>query len=225
MSTITLNGASGHLAAAKKPRAGVLLLPTIFGVNRFVTDFCASLAERGLTTFAWDPYSGEKLPQNFDEAVARARELRDGPSLDAMSISIDFLMGELRLDKVAAIGFCLGGRYCLLLAGRETRIEACVAVYPTIEAPRRANQDEDAVIRAGEIPCPVQLVMPGHDMVTSAETYLRLKTALERRPADTSVQIYPAAHHGFMHAPGAENEAAAKHARPLVASFLEAYLT
>ena len=33
--------------------------------------------------------------------------------------------------------------------------------------------------------------MPGHDTVTSTETYLRLKTALERRPADTSVQLYP----------------------------------
>jgi carboxymethylenebutenolidase len=225
MSTITLDGASGHLAAAKKPRAGVLLLPTIFGVNRFVTEYSASLAERGLSTFAWDPYSGEALPKNFDEALARAKELRDGPSLDAMSIGVDFLMGELRLDKVAVIGFCLGGRYGLLLAARETRIEACVAVYPSIEQPRRQNQDEDAAIRASEIPCPVQLVMPGHDTVTSADTYERLKTALERRAADTSVELYPAAHHGFLHSPGAENEAAARHARPLIAAFLEAYLT
>jgi len=224
MSTITLDGASGHLAEAKKPRGGVLLLPTIYGLNRFAKDFCASLAERGLTTLAWDPYSGEALPTSRDEALARASELRDGPSFDAMSISIDFLMGELRLDKVATIGFCLGGRYCLLLAARETRIEACVAVYPSIEAPRRSNQDEDAVIRAGEIPCPVQLLMPGHDTVTSAETYFRLKTALERRAADTAVHIYPAASHGFMHTPSAPNDEAAKHARPLVAAFLEAYL-
>ncbi|HUK59725.1 MAG TPA: dienelactone hydrolase family protein [Stellaceae bacterium] len=225
MSTITLDGASGHLAAAKKPRAGVLLLPTIFGVNKFVTDYCAALAERGLTTFAWDPYAGDKLPANFDEALARAKELRDGPSLDAMSIAVDFLMGESRLDKIGVIGFCLGGRYSVLLGARETRIEAAVAVYPSIEAPRRANQDEDAVIRAGEIACPVQLVMPGHDTVTSPDTYLRLKSALERRAADTSIALYPAAHHGFMHAPGPENEAASRHARPLVAAFLEAYLT
>jgi len=224
MSTITLDGASGHLAAAKKAKGGVLLLPTIFGINAFVKEFSAALAERGLTAFAWDPYSGEDLPKGRDDALARSGQLRDGPSLDAMSIGIDFLMGELRLDKVATIGFCLGGRYGLLLAARDTRIEACAAVYPSIQAPRLANQDEDAVIRASEIPCPVQLMMPGHDTVTSPETYLRLKTALERRPVPTSVNIYPAAHHGFLHAPSAENDAAAKLARPLVTAFLEAGL-
>ena len=224
MRTITLDGASGHLAEAKKPLGGVLLLPTIYGLNKFATDFATMLAERGLTTFLWDPYAGEALPKSFEEALSRAQQLRDGPSLDAMSIAVDFLMGELRLDKVATIGFCLGGRYGLLLAARETRIEACTVVYPSITSPRGDNQDEDAVIRAGEIPCPVQLVMPGHDNVTNPDTYQRLKSTLERRAAETVVQLYPAAHHGFLHAPGPENEAAAKHAPPLIGAFLESHL-
>ncbi|HXQ51892.1 MAG TPA: dienelactone hydrolase family protein [Stellaceae bacterium] len=225
MSTITLDGASGFLAKAKHPHAGVLLLPMIYGVNRFVQDYAASLAERGLTTFVWDPYPDETLPEGRDAALNLAKELRDGPSLDSMAICIDFLMGELRLDQIGTIGFCLGGRYCLMLAAKETRIGACAAVYPTIEMPRRANQDEDAVLRAGEIQCPVQLVVPGHDHVTNAETYERLQTALERRSAYTLVQRHPEAQHGFMHTPDPANALATKRSRPVLSAFLEACLT
>jgi len=224
MSTITLDGASGFLAKAKTPRAGVLLLPMIYGVNRFVKDYAASLAERGLTTLVWDPYPDETLPEGLEAALKLAKELRDTPSLDSMSICIDFLMGELRLDMIGTIGFCLGGRYALMLAARETRIGACVAVYPTIEMPRRPNQDEDAVLRAGEIQCPVQLVVPGHDHVTNAETYERVQVALERRTAATLVERHPEAHHGFMHMAAPADALATKRSRPVIASFLEACL-
>jgi carboxymethylenebutenolidase len=225
MSTITLDGASGYLAKAKSPRAGVLLLPMIYGVNRFVRDYAGALAERGMTTLVWDPYPDETPPEGLDAALHLAKELRDTPSLDSMSICVDFLMGELQLDTIGTIGFCLGGRYCLMLAAADARIGACAAVYPTIEAPRRANQDEDAVLRAGEIACPVQLVIPGHDHITQAETYERLQTALERRAAYTVVQRHPDAHHGFMHTPEPANAIAAKRSRPVLSAFFEACLT
>jgi carboxymethylenebutenolidase len=224
MSTIDLDGASGFLVRAQKQRAGVLLLPTIFGVNRFVLDFAEGLAAAGLTTMVWDPYPDEELPGSYDAARSRAGALRDGPSLDAMSICVDHLLGEMRVDAVGTLGFCLGGRYCLMLAARETRLGACAAVYPSIHAPKHANQDEDAVVRAGEIACPVQVIYPGRDRVMNTETFFRLQETLQRREAATMVQLYPSADHAFMHTAGAANEAADRHARPLVRAFLEASL-
>ena len=224
MSTVTLDGASGFLVRAKSQRAGVVLLPTIFGVNPFVREFAASLAADGISTLIWDPYPDEDLPQGFDAARARGGQLRDTPSLDAMSICVDFLMGELRVDHVGTIGFCLGGRYGLLLAARDNRIGACASVYPSIHAPRNANQEEDAVSRAAEIGCPVQLLYPGRDNVTSNETFYRLQQALQRRTAPTVVQLYPQADHGFMHNDGPENKIADRHARPLVTAFLQTCL-
>jgi carboxymethylenebutenolidase len=224
MSMVDLDGASGFLVRAPHQRAGIVLLPTIFGVNTFVREFAAYLAAAGMTTMVWDPYPGEAPPESHEAALSRAANLRDGPSLDAMSICIDHLMGELRIDAVATVGFCLGGRYCLMLAARETRLAACAAVYPSIHAPRFANQDEDAVQRAGEIACPVQLVYPGRDRVMKTETFHRLRDSLERRTAPTVVQLYPEADHAFMHTAGAANEAAHRHAKPLVRAFLEASL-
>jgi carboxymethylenebutenolidase len=224
MSTVTLDGASGFLVRAKSQRAGVVLLPTIFGVNPFVREFAATLAADGISTLIWDPYPDEDLPQGYDAARARAGHLRDNPSLDAMSICVDFLMGELRLDHVGTIGFCLGGRYCLMLAARDNRIGACVAVYPSIREPRSDNQEEDAVSRAAEIACPVQLLYPGLDNVTSNETFFRLQQQLQRRPTPTTVQLYPQADHGFMHNDGPENKIADRLARPLVTAFLQTCL-
>jgi carboxymethylenebutenolidase len=225
MSMIDLDGASGFLVRAQDQRAGVLLLPTIGGVNKFVRDFAEDLAAGGLTTMVWDPYPGEALPASHEAALSRAGTLRDGPSLDAMSICVDHLMDELRCDTVGTVGFCLGGRYCLLLAACEARIGACSAVYPSIHMPKFANQDEDAIQRAGEVACAAQLIYPLRDRVTNNETFFRLQESLQRRPAAaTMVQLYPEADHGFMHSPGENNAAAHRHARPLVKSFLETTL-
>jgi carboxymethylenebutenolidase len=224
MSTVTLDGASGFLARAERRRGAVLLLPMIYGVNKFVREYAASLATAGLSTLVWDPYPDEEPPGSLQAALARSETLRDGPSLDAMSICVDYLLGEFKLDTVGIIGFCLGGRYALPLAARESRIGACVSIYPTIHSPRQANEDEDVVSRAGEIGCPVQLVYPGRDHLTGKETFQRLQENLQRRPAPTVIHLLPAAGHGFMHTPGPENETAARMTRPLVAAFLAACL-
>jgi len=225
MSKVTLDGAAGFLLRAEKPRAGALLLPTIFGVNKFVRDYASVLAGAGLTTLIWDPYSHDPLPANFDEAKARASQLHDGPSLDSASICVDYLMGELRLDRIGTLGFCLGGRYTLLLAARDTRLGACASIYPTIESPRSPNQEDDVVSVAGSIPCPVQLVYPGGDHLTTAETFQRLQSNLQRREAATVVQLHPKAGHGFWHNAEPANEAAARWSKPIVTAFLEACLS
>jgi dienelactone hydrolase len=80
------------------------------------------------------------------------------------------------------------------------------------------------VVRAGEIACPVQMIYPGQDRVMNIETFLRLQETLQRRSSPTMVQLYPNADHAFMHTAGAANEAADRHARPLVRAFLEATL-
>ena len=71
--------------------------------------------------------------------------------------------------------------------------------YPSIENPRLANQEMDALALAAEIKCPVQMLRPGNDHVSSPETYEILTAALLKRSAPTTLQIYPAAEHGFMH--------------------------
>jgi carboxymethylenebutenolidase len=123
------------------------------------------------------------------------------------------------------LGFCLGGRYVLMTAARDTRIKACAAAYPSIESPRLPNQEQDAVALAADIRCPVHIVQPGHDHVASVETYAALKETLNKRAAPTIWQYYPDAEHGFMHRKEpVANPAATVIASPQLVAFLKACL-
>jgi dienelactone hydrolase len=84
----------------------------------------------------------------------------------------------------------------------------------------------DALALAPGIECPVQMLRPGKDHVTNPGTYDALTGALLKRSAPTTLQIYPAAEHGFMHRETpAENAAATALASPQVVAFLKACLS
>jgi carboxymethylenebutenolidase len=67
----------GHVAHAQRPRGGILLLPTVTGVDAFMRERSQMLAEAGYTTLVWDPYPGETPPPDLPSAQARALKLGD----------------------------------------------------------------------------------------------------------------------------------------------------
>ena len=223
----TLNGP--HFGYVSRPDAppggGVLILPTIFGVNEFARQYADALANAGLTAAVWDINSGLPLTTDYQECIRRARTLTDEGVAVMVTGWLDTLLGELGLTSVAIIGFCIGGRFALLQAACDKRLKACAMAYPSIENPRLANQELDALGLAASVDCPVHLIRPGNDHVTNPETYEALTRALLTRRSPTTFQIHPAAEHGFMHRKTPEaNVAAASLASPQVIAFLKACL-
>jgi carboxymethylenebutenolidase len=216
----------GYLSLpAAGARAGVLILPTIFGVNEFARGFADTLADNGLVAAVWDLNSGLPLTTDYQECIKRARTLTDASANRMIGQWIDALRTDHGVSAIGVVGFCIGGRFALLQAARDKAIAACAAAYPSIESPRLANQEWDAVALASDVGCPVQMLRPGIDHVASPETYEALAAALLRRSAPTAIQIYPEAEHGFMHRPTpAANVAATKLAAPQLVAFLKACL-
>jgi carboxymethylenebutenolidase len=225
---INFAGLHSYVAQPESPSGrGVLLLPTIFGIDTFVQYIADSLAAAGFTTLIWDPYCGQPLPGTVPEASARAKTLEDEASLSGMSNCVGYMLGELHLKAIGALGFCLGGRFGLLLCARDRRLGACLTYYPSIRVPQLPNQHQDAVALAAEINCPVQLVYPGQDHVIERETFLQLQATLQKRQAPTIVQFYPEASHSFMtldRSPGEVDKAAARISWPQAIAFLSACL-
>ena len=219
-------GLAGFLAQPDAPtNGGVVILPTIFGVNGFVRGYAETLARAGLAAAVWDLYEGLPLTTDYEESKSRARKLSDAGMQAAVKKWLDYMLDDLKLTSVGVLGFCLGGRYVLMTAARDTRIKACAAAYPSIESPRLPNQEQDAVALAADIRCPVHIVQPGHDHVASVETYAALKEALHKRAAPIIWQYYPDAEHGFMHRKEpAANPAATVLASPQLVAFLKACL-
>jgi carboxymethylenebutenolidase len=217
---------AGHIAHAERPCGGVLILPTVTGVDAPMRERARLLAEAGFTSLIWDPYPGEPPPADLAAAQLRAPKLNDG-AIDGMEDCVSHVLDRLKLPAVAVLGFCLGGRYAVLLAARDRRLFACVPYYPSIRIPMSPNQTLDAVALAADIPCPVHLVHGTGDQVFVAAAFEQVRGALERRAAATMVQVHPGAVHSFMRpdlqsAPA--NAMAARLSWPPVMAFLETCL-
>lgn len=207
-------------------RAGVLILPTIFGVNAFARGYADALADAGFVAAVWDLNSGLPLTPEYEECIRRARTLTDESAGRMIGQWIDALFADHKLSAIGVVGFCIGGRFAFLQAARDKRIAACAAAYPSIENPRLANQELDAIALASEIACPVHMLRPGNDHVTSPDTYAAVTQSLLRRRAPTAIQRFPEAEHGFMHRPTPEaNVAATRLAAPQLLGFFKGCLT
>jgi carboxymethylenebutenolidase len=201
-SDVTCGTVPAYYAQPERPscEGGVLVLPSIHGRERYVMEYVHTLAEAGFPTLLWDTFPGMGEAPTREERHARGATLTDAGSLAQMVRCVDAMLGELGLAKVAALGFCLGGRYALLLAANEKRLSAVVPFYPSIEAPRLPSQERDVVAEAVNITCPVHLIAPGNDHITSREVFLALQANLQRRSAPTSIQYFPEAEHAFLQA-------------------------
>jgi carboxymethylenebutenolidase len=207
--------------------SGVLMLPTIAGIDEEVIEFAEDFAADGLTTLIWDPFTGQPPAVSREERHRRAATLSDAQAARDMRQWVDYMLGPLGLTRIGVVGYCLGGRYGLILCADDTRPSCFVSYYPTIETPRLAQQEQDAVARAPEIACPVHLVAAGHDHLTSPAVLATLEGHLTARHAPTIVQHYPDAEHAFLQARKrsvAANDQAVRLSVPQAHGFLKACL-
>ena len=186
----TFNGSDlfGYAAAPKAgAKGGVLILPTIFGVNEFARGYADGLANSGLAAAVWDINSGLPLSTDYQECIRRARTLTDEAVLGMAARWRDTLQSQFGAIAVGVLGFCIGGRFAILQASQDRSIAACAMAYPSIENPRLPSQAMDALALAANIACPVHMLRPGNDHVSSPETYETLTRALLSRRQPTTI--------------------------------------
>jgi len=120
---------------AGKPRAAILVFPTIMNPTAAVENKAKALAEAGYLALIADFYG--KQPANFDEARAVAAEIRPDPlayrrrlkaALKALAT-----MPEAQGLPLAAIGFCMGGQAALELARDGAPLEAVVSFHGLLD--------------------------------------------------------------------------------------------
>ena len=66
--TITRGERVGYLARPADAQAGVLLLPSVHGVDQYAKAYAHALAEAGLATVIWEPFPGDRPPKAASNA-------------------------------------------------------------------------------------------------------------------------------------------------------------
>ncbi|WP_019819070.1 dienelactone hydrolase family protein [Saccharomonospora saliphila] len=186
---------------------GMLLLPMVTGIGEQVREFADDIARTGVTALSWDPWHGPSSDDTPHERLFEwLAELDDERSLDEMRRLLDHMHTELGLTRVGVIGWCLGGRFALLLGARDERLASVVAYHPTVPATPAANHTADPFAAAGRITAPVMMLYPRADSLVPWESFTGLRDALESRDTGASVvHVYPGAEHGFTNKTRHEN--------------------
>lgn len=119
-----------------EPRAAIVVIQEIFGVNEGIRRKCDKLAEAGYLALApdlfWRLRSGVELDPDieseFNEALELMGEFDQDLGVRDIEATIRHARRSLGCPKVGAVGYCLGGRLAFMTAAR-TDADASVGYY------------------------------------------------------------------------------------------------
>lgn len=177
---------------------GLLLLQEIFGVNPHIRAVARQYALAGFTVLAPDLFWRQQRKVSLgyvgperDQALAMMRALEPAQALADVQAGVAALkaMPECT-ERVAALGYCMGGRLAWVAAARAG-VDAAVAYYGGGIAGQLAL--------AAELRCPMQFHHAGQDTAIPPEAVAAVRAAVAQSPAAAQAEFhdYPEATHGF----------------------------
>ena len=199
VSISTLNGDGRfdcYLArSAGAPRAAVVVIQEIFGVNAGIRRKCDRLAEDGYLALAPDLFcrltANVELDPDVDSEFKTALELMGRFDQDEgvrdIEAAIRYARNVEGCAKVGVVGYCLGGRLAFMTAAR-TDADASVGYYAVgIDSLLR---EKHAIAR------PLMLHIPTGDHFVGPEAQKAMHEELDDHPKVTLCD-YPGLDHGF----------------------------
>jgi carboxymethylenebutenolidase len=202
---VEIAGLRAHLTTPGSGGRGAgtatLLLPMITGIGQRVREFADDIARVSQApVLTWDPWHGPSADDTaIDDLLELYSGLTDADAMQELGILSDWLAEEHAPDGINIVGWCLGGRFALMLGEAVSAVASVVAYHPTIPDEPAATHTIDAIEQAKRIEAPVMVLYPGRDTLVSRATFDRLQHALqEREPSGPTItHVYPLAEHGF----------------------------
>jgi len=196
----TLDGTGDFTAyraiPAGTPKAAIVVIQEIFGVNAGIRRKCDTLAEAGYLAIApdlfWRIEPGIELDPDIKPEMDRALGLMGQFDQDKGIADIEATIRAARAElgddaKVGVVGYCLGGRLAFMTAAR-TDVDASVGYY---------GVGIDGLL--GEkhaIAHPVLLHVPVEDHFVDKNSQAAMHVGLDDHPKVT-IYDYPGEDHGF----------------------------
>ena len=184
-----------------QPKAAIIVVPEIFGVNDGIRARCDRWAGKGYLAVAPDifwrfapgqeydpdvPDQFQKALDNMNTYVGAQTDGRNDGVADAQAVA-NWLRRDQGVSKVGLVGYCLGGRIAYLVAAR-TDMDATVGYYGVMI--------DQALNEAQAIANPLMLHIAGADAFVPVEAQAAIHAGLDDHPRVTLCD-YPGLNHGF----------------------------
>jgi carboxymethylenebutenolidase len=173
----------------KGPFPGIIVIHEWWGLNDWVKEQASKLADQGYAALAVDLYRG-KVATTPEEAHEIMRGVPADRAARDLHAAFEFLQAQpnVRKDRIASIGWCMGGGYSLDVALAEPTLTAAVINYG------RLATDPAAVAK---IHAAVLGNFGGQDKGIPPEDVKKFEQQLKKDGKKADIKIYPDAGHAF----------------------------
>jgi carboxymethylenebutenolidase len=199
--------AAVHTQDPPRARPGMIVIHEAMGLNEHIRDVTNRFANLGYVALGVDLYTREGGPPptgDIEAMMKRLFAIEDATVLGDLEGAADFLKARADVTgKIGCIGFCMGGRYTLLLAGSTDRLSAAVDCWggfidrATPEETSTPERPTPPLELADKLSCPLLVAVGAEDQNPSPELAARLRERAAASGQPVKVDVYEDAGHAF----------------------------
>jgi carboxymethylenebutenolidase len=173
----------------KGPFPGILVIHEWWGLNEWVKEQASKLSDLGYVALAVDLYRG-KVATVPDEAHELMRGVPDDRAARDLRAAFDFLKSQsnVKKDRIASIGWCMGGGYSFDVALQEPTLTADVVNYGHLATDPRSLKNINASILG---------IFGAQDRGITVDDVTKFEQSMKQMGKNVEIVIYPNAGHGF----------------------------
>lgn len=185
----------GYFAAAAidMPTAGVIVAPEWWGRNEYTEQRARELAEHGFAALAIDMYGDKKVTTTSAQAYEWMMQTFEHVDtvVDRAQAGLNTLANqpEVNAEKLAAIGFCYGGKVVLDLARSGANLKAVTTFH--------ANLSPKAPAEKGKLKAEILVLHGELDSMVTLDDVASFREEMHAAEVNHEVIIFEDAKHGF----------------------------
>ncbi|GAD64697.1 dienelactone hydrolase family protein [Aquipseudomonas alcaligenes] len=179
--------------AISGPRPGVIVVHEWWGLNDYAKRRARDLAALGYSALAVDMYGDGRNTQHPDDAKAFMNAALADPAIPKarFQAGLDLLKAQPQTDpaRLAAIGYCFGGKVVLDMARQGLPLAAVVSFHGALVTATPATP--------GSVKAKVLVEHGAADSFVTPEQIAAFKAEMDQAGADYRFVELPGAKHGF----------------------------
>lgn len=183
--------AHGYLAAPARPGPGVVVVQEWWGLTDHVADVADRLAAEGFVALAPDLYGGHTT-HDPQEAARMMTELPVDQAARDLGGAVGHLLDHELVtgSAVGVVGFCMGGKFAIVLAAQQGDLIGAVVPFYGIPSPGETD--------FSRLTAPLLGHFGEYDRGVTVEAVGEMSEAIQQQSeVRPQIHIYPAGHAFF----------------------------